>query len=75
MGADWKGQKFTVMYVLTFQTGEKGRLEIVLVDERPGAAQGAAREQLGAAQGAARDQDLEEEEEEVGLPNTTFFKR
>jgi hypothetical protein len=61
--------------VLTFQTGEKERFEIVLVDERPGAvqgaarerpgaAQGAAREQLGAAQGAASDQELEEEEVE-----------
>jgi hypothetical protein len=72
---------------LTFQTGEKERLEIVLVDARPGAvqgpareqlgaAQGAAREQLGAAQGAARDQErLEEEEEEVELPNTTFFSK
>jgi hypothetical protein len=46
------------------------------VDARPGAAQGAAREQLGAAQFAARDQELEEEEEEeVELPNTTFFKK
>ncbi len=70
---------------LSFQTGDKERLEIVLVDERPGAvqgaarerpgaAQGAAREQLGAAQGTVRDQELEEEEEEVELLNTTFFK-
>jgi hypothetical protein len=59
---------------LPFQTGEKERLEIVLVDERPGAVQGAARERPGAVQGAARDQELEEEEEEeVQLPNTTFF--
>ncbi len=46
----------------------------MLVDERPEAVQGAARDQLGAAQGAARDQELlEEEEEEVELPNTKFF--
>jgi hypothetical protein len=42
--------------------------------EQLGAAQGAAREQLGAAQGAARDQELlEEEEEEVELSNTSYF--
>jgi hypothetical protein len=45
------------------------------VDERPGAAQGAARERPGAAQGAARDQERLEEEEEVELPNTTFFQK
>ncbi len=46
------------------------------MDERPGAVQGAAREQLGAAQGTARDQELEEEEEEeVELPNIAFFQK
>jgi hypothetical protein len=61
---------------LTFQTGEKERLEIVFVDARPGAAQGAARERPGAVQSAARDQELEEEEEEeVELPNTAFFQK
>ncbi len=46
------------------------------MDERPGAVQSAAREQLGAAQGAARDLELEEEgEEEVELPSTAFFSK
>ncbi len=44
------------------------------MDERPGAVQGDARERPGAVQGTARDQELEEEEEEeVELPNTSYF--
>ncbi len=44
------------------------------MDARPGAVPSAAREQLGAAQGTTRDPELEEEEEEeVQLPNTSYF--